>query len=97
VNSPVESPAKVRNQLLVAVTKHKLTFATYKLLAEWLDCYQYVLPNNRVLRIKPVLAIKAPIDCIKMFNLCDIYYSTLLAHEQLLFASTSGKGIVELC
>ena len=90
-------PYKMREYLLVATTKHQLPFETYKLLAEWLSCYQYIYPLNRSLKIKPKIDITKPRDCLIMFNLCDIYYTTMLDYELVVFANTTGKGVVELC
>ena len=90
-------PYQMREYVLATVTKHKLPYESYKLLAEWLTCYQYIYPTHRELRIKPVLKITKPLDCITLHRLCDIYYSSMLGYEQTLFATNTGKGLVELC
>jgi hypothetical protein len=85
------SPATMRNWLVLATTKHKLAYHNYKLLAEWLDCYQYVLPNERVLRVTPKIKITCSLDALQVWQLCDLYNSTLKPYEQVLLASTYGK------
>jgi len=39
--------SKLRVALAWVAIRDTLPFTDYKLLAEWLDCYQYVLPDNR--------------------------------------------------
>lgn len=87
----------VRYHLVTVATKFKMPFHDYKLLCEWLNCYQYVLPAQRVLRIYPSLPIRAPIDAIHIHALCDLYYCTLQGHEQVVYEKYFSKGLVQLC
>lgn len=94
METSIKPAAQVRAHLVVAATKHKLPYWHYKLLAEWLECYQYVLPNQRALRIIPDMRIKVREDAMHIWQLCDLYECTLLPYEQLLLAQNQGKGFV---
>ena len=88
------SQAVTRANLICAVTKYRLPFWHYKILADWLGCYQYVLPADRKLRIVPKLSIKEPLDALHMYQLCDLYSTTLTPQEQVILAMTIGKDYV---
>lgn len=88
------SAANIRAHLICATTKHRLPYWEYKLLAEWLDCYQYILPARRNLRITPRINIKCSMDALQLWQLCDLYVTTLAPEEQLILALTVGKNYV---
>lgn len=48
------------------------SFSEYKLLAEWLDCYQYILPANQHLDYKWIHML-AGTDCSKINSTTDIH------------------------
>lgn len=61
-------------------------FADHKLLCEWLDCYQYIVPSNRKLDsniIELVMAGRSIAHEIFIAALiCDLVESTLTLNEQ---------------
>lgn len=81
-----------RQCLLVAITNHRLPYYQYKLLAEWLDCYEYILPDDRCLAIYPTRKPTCSRDVIRMWQVCDTYES-FTREEQLMFSSLQGRGI----
>jgi hypothetical protein len=87
-------PSKPRQYLVVAAIKNKLPFWHYKLLAEWLDCYQYVLPSDRELKVLPILEIRTPVDCLELHNLTNIILNTMSVDEQVVFSHFIGKSYV---
>ena len=94
VNNTPKSASVIRAHCVVAAIMHKLPHWHYKLLTEWLDCYQYVPPASRNLKCIPIVPIHRAIDVIKMHNLCDILETTMTPSEQVIFANYIGKGHV---
>lgn len=68
--------------------KHNLTFNEYKLMAEWLDCYNYVLPLERGLSDKFIHCLcyyppRTPTDIYKTWMKSNIVYTTLTIAKQV--------------
>lgn len=68
--------------------KKNLSFNEYKLLADWLDCYNYVLPANRELSIVFVNTIigfypKSPTEIYKTWMKANLVNTTLTLVKQL--------------
>lgn len=64
----------------IVAIKYSIPFQEFKQLSEWLDCYEYRLPADRVLNSELVLHaasenIKAPVDVFKMWLVSDILYT----------------------
>ena len=55
---PIESD-ELLACLMVPVLKYSINYVDFRRIAEWLGCYQYVLPAKRVLNQKLYLAIVA--------------------------------------
>lgn len=88
---------KLKYNLIACTTMYRLSFNDYRLLGEWLGCYDYVLPKDRVLKMYPIIPIKNAQDALAVYLLCDIYQSTMTATEQVVFAKFFSKGLVAIC
>lgn len=87
-----KTPNVIRQHLTIAAITNKLSYSDYRVLAEWLECYQYVLPNDRVLKCIPIINITCSLDALKLWLLCDLIQSTMTGTEQIIFSSTIGIG-----
>lgn len=74
--------------IVFVALKHNLSFNEYKLMAEWLDCYNYVLPVSRGLHDSFVTWWKdsdvfdSPTDIYKLWMKSNLIYTTLMPHQQ---------------
>lgn len=71
----------------VIAIRYHLTLNDFKLLAEWLDCYNYVLPANRVLDTELIFhiasrTIRSPSDIFKLWLASDLLFSCFTLAEQ---------------
>lgn len=91
------SSSVTRQYCVVAAIKNNLSYDTYMTLAQWLDCYKYVLPNERKVNVIPKYNIKCSLDCYKLANLISVLECGMSATEQLIFLNFIGKGYVTKC
>lgn len=72
--------------IVFVALKHNLSFNEYKLLAEWLDCYNYVLPADRALHTAFIRYMTprfyTSTDVFKLWMKANIIESTLTWHKQ---------------
>jgi hypothetical protein len=57
-------------------------FQKYKILTEWLDCYQYILPQDRELGPAITATINGPHNCYLLWQFIDLLYNCLTYAEQ---------------
>lgn len=80
--------SQLRCNLVNISIKYQISFQDYRLLGEWLGCYQYVKPADRILLgdIAHELLMHAQVqrakDVMKVWLLCDLIESTLTLDEQ---------------
>jgi hypothetical protein len=61
----VSTDSELRCRLAALAYECRLTTLTFKALAEWLDCYQYILPDNRrLLQVEVIFD-----DAMDVYNL----------------------------
>ena len=72
------------SELRVRLVSRKLPFHTYKLLAEWLGVYTYILPQNRIFieKLRTTSYFSSPSDLFKLCLWIDQIYSTLNEVDQ---------------
>ena len=77
----------LRFATLAITIKYSLSYWEYKLLAEYLGCYTYILPRARSLVILPATKITCAQDVFKQWALSDIIQSSMSRQDQISFAS----------
>jgi hypothetical protein len=74
--------------VIVTALKSNLTFGEYRLLSEWLDCYNYVLPNDRGLSTKFLNSVCqtyfiSPTDIYALWMKSNLIHTTLTVAKQV--------------
>ena len=91
----MSTPSIQRQYLMIVAIKQGIPIWHYRMLAEWLGCYSYVLPLERKLKILPHHVIRSPLCARRLSLLLDIIETTMLPEEQVVFSSFIGKNHCE--
>lgn len=84
----------VRESLAILSYKQSLSFPTYRALAEFLDCYQYILPADRTLNHSALSVSPSPLSAHKVYCL---YQFTILLENHYTSAEQSNIIRYILC
>lgn len=82
-------PITLHEAVVCKALQSNLSFSEYKLLAEWLECYNYVLPAKRSLESKFVAlwvdkdTFNSSLGVYKLWMICNIIESCLPSINQL--------------
>ena len=91
----MSTPSIQRQYLIIAAINHGIPRWHYRLLAEWLGCYSYVVPLERKLKIVPHFTIRSPLCAMRLSMLLDLIETTMPPEEQVVFSSFIGKNYCE--
>lgn len=76
----------IQESVLIKVLEYNINYPDYRLLAEWLGCYQYIPADSRKLHIplvnKLIESIQTSTDLFIVWLLSDIIVTSYTEHSQ---------------